>query len=65
MGLLAVDPETRTVWVSPHVNDATYQELSGLSLAQPNHPAQAPSLAALQQQWRLARMKHDEAALGI
>lgn len=64
LGLLAVDPETHTVWVSPEINDPTYQGLVGADLMHPSHPAQRPSPAALQQQWALAHTKLDEAALG-
>lgn len=60
LGLMAVDPETNTVWVSPEIDDATYQALSGTRLTHPSHPAQKPSFAALQQQWRLAA-KHQSA----
>lgn len=64
LGLLAVDPETYTVWVNPEVNDPTYRVLSGAPLTQPSHDAQRPSPAALQQQWSLAHTKLNETALG-
>jgi hypothetical protein len=53
LGLLAVEPGQRTVWVSPKVNDSTYQALSGRLLAEPAHPSQQPVFSALQQQWDL------------
>lgn len=65
LGLLAVDPETQTVWVSPDIDDPIYQGLMGIPLMRPTHPAQQPSIAALQQQWHLAHSKLDEAALDI
>jgi hypothetical protein len=64
LGLLAVDPDTHMVWVSPEINDPTYQGLAGAHLTDPSHPAQRPSIAALQQQWSLAHAKLDEAVLG-
>lgn len=54
LGLIAVDPTMHTVWVSPQVNDPTYQALYGTSLRRPNHDSQRPSVPALQQQWDLA-----------
>lgn len=62
LGLLAVDPDTHRVWVSPDIDDATYRSLAGAPLRLPSHPAQRPSIAALQQQWRLAHTKFDEVA---
>jgi hypothetical protein len=59
LGLLAVDPGTRRIWMSPKVNDSTYQEFSGMLLAEPAHPSQQPSFSALQQQWDLV---HKEVA---
>lgn len=53
LGLMAVEPSTKHVWVSPDVNDPTYTDLSGRALTPPKHPAQQPSLAALLQQWNL------------
>jgi hypothetical protein len=64
LGLLAVDPEARTVWVSSEVNDPTYRILSGAPLIPPSHSAQQPSIAALQQQWSLAHTKFNEEVLG-
>lgn len=60
LGLIAVEPGKRTVWVSPQVNDSTYQALSGRLLAEPAHPNQRPVFSALQQQWDLA---HKDALL--
>jgi hypothetical protein len=64
LGLVAIDPGTLTVWVSPEVNDTAYQALAGAPLMHPSHPAQRPSIAALQQQWSLAHTGLDEVALG-
>lgn len=64
LGLLAVDPDTGEVWVSPDVDDPTYRMLSGQPLKHPSHPAQHPAMSALQQQWDLVHKKRDEAALG-
>jgi hypothetical protein len=60
LGLIAVEPDKRTVWVGPKVNDSTYQALSGRLLAEPAHPSQRPVFSALQQQWDLA---HKDALL--
>lgn len=65
LGLLAVDPDTGEVWVSPDVDDPTYRVLSGQPLKHPSHPAQHPAVSALQQQWDLVHRKRDEAALGM
>jgi hypothetical protein len=64
LGLLAVDPDTHMVWVNPEIDDPAYQSLAGAHLMDPSHPAQRPSIAALQQQWSLAHTKLYEAALG-
>ena len=61
LGLMAVDPNTGEVWVSPQVDDPTYRVLDGQPLKHPAHPAQQPSPSALQKQWD---EKRDEAALG-
>jgi hypothetical protein len=63
LGLLAVDPDTQTVWVSPEVEDPTYQILLGTGLMAPSHPAQQPSIASLRQQWKLAHHTLDKAAV--
>lgn len=57
LGLIAADPKNRTVWVNADVSDSTYQKLSGASLNLPMNLAQWPSVAALEQQWALARTK--------
>lgn len=57
LGLVAVDPKTRTVWVNPNIIDPTYQCLSGKPLVTPLHLMQWPSVAALEQQWELAHEK--------
>lgn len=63
LGLLGVDPETYMVWVSPEVNDRMYEILEGTHMRYPSHPAQRPSIAALQQQWNLVHLKLNEATL--
>lgn len=65
LGLLAVDPNTSEVWVSPEVDDPTYRMLAGQPLKHPSHPAQHPAVSALQQQWDLVHKKRDEAVVGI
>jgi hypothetical protein len=55
LGLIAVEPSTRRVWVSPDVNDPTYAALSGQPLMPPTHSAQQPSPSALLQQWGLVQ----------
>ena len=65
LGLLAVDPDTGEVWVSPEVDDPAYRVLSGQPLKHPSHAAQYPAVSALQQQWDLVHKKRNEAALGI
>jgi hypothetical protein len=62
LGLIAINLETQTIWVSPSINDPTYRALSGALLMEPGHPSQRPSVAALQQQWNLARTKIAEAS---
>lgn len=57
LSLIAVEPETRTVWVSPEITDSTYRDLNGAPLMLPLDLAQWPSVAALAQQWDLAHTK--------
>ncbi|WP_183407504.1 HNH endonuclease [Massilia aurea] len=57
LGLIAVEPKTWRVWVSPEISDPTYQALSGGPLMLPLHLAQWPSIATLEQQWHLAHTK--------
>lgn len=54
LGLVAIDPMTMKVWVSPSISDAAYQSLGGLVAAQPKNPVFRPSQKALMQQWELA-----------
>jgi len=61
LGLIAVDPKTWTVWVSPEITDATYRALTRASLMLPLDLAEWPSGAALTQQWNLAHKKLAEA----
>jgi hypothetical protein len=63
LGLLAVEPGKRTVWVSPKVNDSSYQALSGRLLVEPAHPSQQPVFSALQQQWDLVHK--DSSLVGL
>ena len=62
LGLMAVDPNTGEVWVSPQVDDPTYRVLDGQPLKHPAHSAQQPSPSALQQQWNA---KRDGAVLDV
>lgn len=55
LGLLAVNPTSKKVWVSQEVQDPTYQQFVGALLTSPIHPSLAPSAAALQQQWAFAK----------
>lgn len=55
LGLIAIEPMGRTVWVSPTIDDATYTVLSGIAALEPNEPRSRPSTIALQQQWHLVR----------
>jgi len=57
LGLVAVDPQSWTVWVSPDVSDSTYRVLAGAPLKLPKKAAQRPSSAAIEQQWSLANTK--------
>lgn len=54
LGLIAVDPQVWTVWVSPELTDSTYQGLAGTPLMLPKALAERPSGAAISQQWSLA-----------
>ena len=57
LGLIAVKPETQTVWVHPDITDPSYRDLSGASLLLPLDLALWPSNAALEQQWAMACTK--------
>lgn len=46
-GLIAIDAVSRTILVSPRLNDSEYGELHGRKLRSPQTPAQLPSEAAL------------------
>ncbi|HEU4852917.1 MAG TPA: HNH endonuclease signature motif containing protein [Telluria sp.] len=59
LGLLAVNPTSQKIWISPKVEDQTYQQLSGASLTSPIHPSLHPSPAALQEQWAFANSKNN------
>jgi len=61
LGLIAVNPKARTVWVSAEITDSTYQALTGASVILPLDLTQWPSTAALEQQWNLAHTKLTEA----
>lgn len=63
LGLIAVDLTTQSLWVSPDVNDSTYQALAGTQLRQPANPSHQPSTKALQHQWNLACSKSAEAMM--
>lgn len=54
LGLIAIDPLSMKVWVSPLVPDPAYQCLDGKTAFQPKNPAFRPSHMALKQQWESA-----------
>lgn len=56
LGLIAVQPETQKLWVSPSVNDPVYQSLADTRLRPPGQNSQRPSLAALEYQWKLSQV---------
>lgn len=60
LGLLALEPVKQTVWVSPQVNDPSYQVLSGTLLRKPIHQHHRPSIHALKQQWDHAHSKYSD-----
>jgi len=49
--LLAIDPTSMKVSLSPHLNETTYSHLAGNELAQPIDSSLAPSRSALEQRW--------------
>lgn len=51
LGLIAVEPETLLVWVSPNISDGYYRQLNGKSLHVPLSPDEQPSSSALREQW--------------
>lgn len=57
LGLLAVVPSSRTVWVSPSVTDvdSTYAALQGVRIREPSPQTFRPSEASLESQWGFAR----------
>lgn len=54
LALIAIDPMSMKVWVSPSISDAAYQSLVGKEAFQPKNPASRPSTKALAQQWEQA-----------
>lgn len=54
LGLLAINPQSHKVWVSPTVVDPYYQSLNGKEPFQPKAPANQPSPAAIERQWSVA-----------
>lgn len=57
LGLLAVDPMSRRIWMSLEVSDPAYQQFSSSLLLPPIHPSFQPSTQALQEQWTLVHDK--------
>lgn len=51
--LIAINPTTMLLAVSPEVNDISYQSLLGTPVYQPVMVSSRPSMAALQQQWSI------------
>lgn len=51
--LIAINPTTMLLAVSPEVRDDTYQSLFGTPVYQPVTVSSRPSMAALQQQWSI------------
>lgn len=55
LGLIAIDPEKFTVWVSLTITDPTYRQLEGEPLRMPPSAHLRPSIEALRAQWAVAR----------
>lgn len=55
LGLIAIDPEALTVWISPAISDAMYRGFHGQAIAMPPPRHLRPSIEALRAQWRLAQ----------
>jgi hypothetical protein len=55
LGLIAIDPNSMTVSVSPGLQDPSYQALSGAHVFQPVAMASRASYPALAQQWAVFR----------
>jgi hypothetical protein len=55
LGLVAIDPEKLTVWVSLAITDPTYRQLEGEPLRMPPPAHLRPSIEALRAQWAVAR----------
>ncbi|MDB5761628.1 MAG: hypothetical protein JWQ21_623 [Herminiimonas sp.] len=53
LGLIALDPESKTVLVNPKISDNTYQRLIGVFAFQPKVHSARASTEALNQQWKL------------
>ncbi|MER8511878.1 HNH endonuclease [Mesorhizobium sp. M1060] len=52
LGFLAIDPESRTVWISPDLTDATYLKLAGKKVRPPEIGYAAPSTIHLGHRWK-------------
>lgn len=55
LGLIAIDPEKLTLWVSLTITDLTYRQLEGEPLRIPPPTHLRPSIKALRAQWAVAR----------
>lgn len=53
LGLIAIDPNSMQISVSPTLSDPLYQALAGQPVFQPVEIASRPSYSALTQQWNL------------
>ncbi|QBE67378.1 HNH endonuclease [Pseudoduganella lutea] len=60
LGLIAINPEKLTVWVSLTITDPTYRQLDGESLHMPPSAHLCPSIEALRAQWAIARRDETE-----
>lgn len=55
LGLIAINPESMTVWISPNLNGSEYEKFSGAVPLLPKAPEDRPSTLALAAQWELAQ----------
>lgn len=51
LGMLAINPQTRTIAVSAELAGTPYEELGGKALREPSNPLQAASVEALESAW--------------
>lgn len=55
LGLIAIDPGSKKVWVSPKIGDESYQELAGVTAFEPKESSHHASPEALKRQWVLVQ----------